>query len=164
MKHPRAAIATLTLSAAGFVGLVMHEGWSDVAIIPVKGDVPTVGPGLTKRPDGTPVQMGDSVTPPEGIKRSYAHISKDESVLKGCVKAPLYQWEYDTLVSHAYQYGPGKTCASEVVKLANLGRYEESCRAHLNWKMVAGKDCSIRANGCYGVWKRSQERMQQCLG
>lgn len=164
MKHPRIAIAALSLSAAGFVSLVAHEGYSDRAIIPIKGDRPTVGFGSTFRDDGTPVQMGDTITPPEAVKRSFAHIAKDESRLKQCVKAPLHQWEYDALVDHAYQYGATATCNSSIVRLINQERYAEACDAYLRWKYAAGLDCSIRSNGCYGAWLRSQERQRKCKG
>lgn len=172
MKHPRIAIAALSLSAAGFVSLVAHEGYSDRAIIPIKGDRPTVGFGSTFRDDGTPVQMGDTITPPKAVARSYAHIAKDESRLKQCVTAPLTQYEYDTLVDHAYQYGAAATCNSTIVKLTNAQRYEEACDAYLEWKYmkykIGGtwhkKDCSIRSNGCYGVWLRSIARQRKCKG
>jgi GH24 family phage-related lysozyme (muramidase) len=164
MKHPRIAIAALSLSAAGFVGLISHEGFTDRAIIPVKGDRPTVGFGSTFRDDGTPVQMGDTITAPRAVQRSFNHISKDESRLKQCVSAPLHQHEYDTLVDHAYQYGAAATCRSTVVRLTNQGKYAEACQAYLSWKFVAGRDCSVRSNGCYGVWLRSQERAKKCMG
>jgi lysozyme len=41
VRNPRIIVAALTLSAAGLVGLVSHEGYSDNAIIPVPGDVLT---------------------------------------------------------------------------------------------------------------------------
>lgn len=160
----RVAVAALSFSAAAFVGLVAHEGWTEKAVIPVKGDVPTLGPGLTKRPDGTPVQMGDTIKPIDGIQRSLAHIQRDESALKHCVKAPIFQREYDVLISHAYQYGAAATCNSTIVKRINAFDYAGACEAYLMWKMVAGRDCSIRSNGCYGVWLRSVERRDKCLG
>lgn len=161
---PRLAISAMSLSAAGLVGLLLHEGYTDRAVIPVKGDRPTVGFGSTFRDDGTPVQMGDTITPPQAVKRSYAHIAKDESRLKQCVTAPLYQHEYDALVDHAYQYGAAKTCASRIVRLTNQQRYAEACDAYLDWKYAAGRDCSIRSNNCYGVWLRSVERQKNCKG
>jgi lysozyme len=164
MRHPRIAIAALSLSAAGFVGLVAHEGFTDKAIIPVKGDRPTVGFGSTFRDDGSPVQMGDTITAPKAVQRSFAHIAQDESRLKQCITAPLAQHEYDTLVDHAYNYGAAATCRSTVVRLVNQGKYEEACQAYLSWRFVAGRDCSVRSNGCYGVWLRSQERVKKCQG
>jgi lysozyme len=163
MKHPRTAIGALSLSAAALVALITHEGWTERAVIPVKGDVPTVGPGLTKRPDGSPVQMGDTIKPVEGVQRSLAHIQKDEAGVKRCVTAPLSQSEYDLMVDFAYQYGPSALCNSSIVRLANAGDYAGSCKAYERFRFVAGRDCSVRSNGCYGVWLRSQERSATCM-
>ena len=143
--------------------MITHEGWTEKAVIPVKGDVPTVGPGLTKRADGSPVQMGDTIKPVEGIRRSYEHLAKDSETIKLCVRMPLYQAEFDILNEFAYQYGTQTTCTSSMVRHINAGRYVEACKAYELYKRVAGRDCSIRANGCYGVWTRSQERAKKCL-
>lgn len=159
----RIAIGALALSAAGLVGMWQHEGWTERAVIPVKGDVPTVGPGLTRREDGTPVQMGDTITPLDGARRSLAHIQRDERGLKACVTAPLHQAEYDLLVDHAYQYGVKATCASTVVRKVNAGDYAGACEAYLAWRFVAGRDCSLPGSGCRGVYLRSQARRDKCM-
>ncbi len=85
----RTPVAVMTLSAAALVGLLTHEGYTDRAIVPVQGDRPTVGFGSTFREDGSPVQMGDTITPPKAVARSYAHIARDERGIRGCVTAPL---------------------------------------------------------------------------
>jgi GH24 family phage-related lysozyme (muramidase) len=165
MTTKRNAIAALSLSAAALVGLLAHEGYSDRAIIPVAGDRPTVGFGSTLRDDGSPVRMGDKITPPKAVARSYAHIARDEAGIKACVTAPLTQGEYDTMVDFAYQYGVKTLCASSMVRLANEGRYAESCNAYLRYKFAAGYDCSTPGNKrCYGVWTRQLERQKKCLG
>jgi len=163
MKHPRTAIGTLSLSAAAFVALIAHEGYTDKAVIPVKGDRPTVGFGSTFRDDGSPVQMGDTITAPQAVKRSYEHLAKDANALKRCVTAPLYQAEFDILNDAAYQYGTAAICKSSMVRHINAGQYIEACKAYERFRFVAGRDCSIRSNGCYGVWTRSQERTRKCL-
>ncbi len=160
----RIGIASLALSAAALVALWDREGWTDTAVIPVKGDVPTVGPGLTKRPDGSPVQMGDRITPLEGAHRSLAHVQKDEAGVKACVTAPLSQVEYDTMVDFAYQYGVSTLCKSSIVREANAGRYAQSCDAYTLYRFVAGRDCSAPGSGCRGVWLRSQARRDKCMG
>ena len=43
----RRTVAGMTLSAAALVGILLHEGYTDRAVIPVKGDVPTIGFGTT---------------------------------------------------------------------------------------------------------------------
>ena len=165
MRHPvRIGIGALALSAAGLVGLITHESYTNRAIIPVAGDRPTVGFGSTFRDDGSPVKMGDTITPPKAVARTLAHIAKDEGKLRQCVTAPLSQVEYDLLVDHSYQYGAAATCSSNIIELTNAGRYAEACAAYLQWRFVKRRDCSVRSNGCYGVWTRSQERQAKCLG
>jgi GH24 family phage-related lysozyme (muramidase) len=165
MSKVRIAIAVLSLSAAGFLGIVAQEGYTERAVIPTKGDRPTVGFGSTFRDDGSPVQMGDKVTPPQAIKRTMAHIEKDERGIKRCVTAPLTQVEYDQMVDFSYQYGVATLCASRMVREANAGRYKESCAGYLRYKFAAKYDCSTPGNKrCPGVWKRSQERFNKCMG
>ena len=161
----RIAIASLTLSAAGLVALVSHEGFRDKAYIPVPGDRPTVGFGSTFNPDGTPVKMGDTATPQKALRMSLAHIGKDELQLKRCVTGPLSQPEYDILVDFAYWRGSGGACRSEVVKAINRGDYVASCSAYLSLdsRRATGKDCKDPANGCRGVWLRAQERHKKCM-
>lgn len=163
----RLVAAALTLSAAAFVGRMTHEGYTDQAVIPVKGDVPTVGFGMTKRPDGTPVRMGDRTSPVEALQRSLVHLQKDELGLKACLKVPLHQEEFDMLMDHAYQYGVARTCASSMVRLTNAGQYAQACEAYLEWRKITldGKlyDCSTPGNRiCAGVWKDAQKRHRVC--
>ncbi|MHB8981451.1 glycoside hydrolase family protein [Thiobacillus sp.] len=161
----RMPIAALALSAAGFAGIAVNEHYTERAIIPTKNDRPTVGLGSTFRDDGTPVRMGDTITPVKAIVRSINHIAKDEAGLKRCVTAPVSQAEYDVLVDFAYQYGVQKTCASSMVRNINAGKYVEACNAYTLYKYSGGFDCSVPNNKvCSGVWKRNLERHQRCLG
>lgn len=161
----RIAVTLLTLSAAGLVGIVSHEGYTDKAIVPVPGDRWTVGFGSTFNPDGTPVKMGDTVTPQRALRMSMAHIDKDEAGLKRCVTGQLSQTEYDILVDFAYWRGTGGTCRSEVVQHINAGRYADACAAYLNLdsRRATGKDCAQPGSGCRGVWLRAQERHKKCM-
>jgi lysozyme len=165
VNKARAVVAALSLSAAAFLGIIQQEGWTEQAIVPVKGDVPTVGPGLTKREDGSPVQLGDTIKPVDGVRRSLLHIQKDEAGIKRCVTAPLTQVEYDTMVDFAYQYGVQTLCNSTMAREANRGNYVASCAGYLLYKRVAGYDCSTPGNRrCPGVWTRSLKRYNACMG
>lgn len=168
MIHPRVVVAALSFSALGFAGLVGEEYFTREAVIPTKNDRPTVCFGMTYRPDGSPVKLGDKCEPVEGVKRSVAHIAKDEAGLKRCVTAPLSQVEYDILVDFAYQYGVPTACSSSMVRYANAGRYVDSCNAYTLYKRSGGYDCSTLINGkpnkrCWGVWERSLGRRDKCL-
>lgn len=165
MKNPKIVIAALSLSAAGFVGLLTHENYTQTAVIPIPGDRPTVGFGSTFDENGKPVKMGDTITPVKAVNRSLSHIQKDETRLKQCVTGPLSQQEYDVLVDFAYWRGVNGACRSEVVRHINAGKYADACAAYLNLdsRRAAGKDCAIAANKCRGVWLRAQERHNKCM-
>ncbi|RYF32071.1 MAG: lysozyme [Comamonadaceae bacterium] len=124
----------------------------------------TVGFGSTFREDGSPVRMGDTITPQQAVARTLAHIQKDERGIKACVTAPVHQAEYDTLLDFSYQYGVVATCSSSMVRNVNAGRYADACKSYLLYKFAAGYDCSTPGKcRCSGVWKRSQERHAACM-
>ena len=165
MSNQRTAFAGLVLSAAGLIGLVAHEGFTTNAVIPVPGDRPTMGFGSTFKEDGSPVKMGDTITPQKALRLTMTHIAKDELNLKRCVTGELNQKEYDTLVNFAYWRGSGGACRSEVVKAINQGDYIGACNAYLNLdsRKAAGRDCKEPGSGCRGVWLRAQERHKACM-
>lgn len=166
--QPRQKVGALVLSAAALVGLVMQEGWEPVAKVPTKNDRPTNGFGGTFNTDGSPVKLGDTITPVDALARTMHHVGKDEALIKQCVKAPLNQVEYDQFVDFAYQYGTATLCNSSMVRLANAGNYAAACEAYTRYRFAAGYDCSTLTNGqpnkrCWGVWTRSKERRDKCL-
>lgn len=121
----RIAIGALSLSAVGFVAITSDEGYTDHAVIPVPGDVPTLGFGTTGG-----VRMGDKITPPVAVRRAVADIGKKETAVRRCVHVPLTQGEYDAFVSLAYNIGETAFCDSTVVREANAERYASAC-AHI---------------------------------
>lgn len=159
----RLFVGALAFSAAGYGALISREGYTDKAVIPVKNDRPTVGFGSTFNPDGTPVKMGDTITPPKAVARSLAHIAKDEVGLKRCITAPLSQIEYDKLVDHTYQYGVAVTCKSGMVEHYNAGNYAQACEFYTKYKYSGGYDCSTPGNKiCSDVYRRSLDRRDAC--
>lgn len=158
LPEPRVLAAALTFSAAAFVGLLNREGYTDTAVIPVKGDVPTVGFGTTGG-----VKMGDKTTPVKAAIRALSDVQKFEGAVKQCVKVPLHQAEYDVYVDLAYNIGPGAFCGSTIVKRLNAGDYTGACDAILMWKRVAGFDCSTPGNKvCAGLWLDRQRSYAKC--
>lgn len=165
MNVPRTGLAALGLSAAALIGIAINEGYTDRAIIPTKGDVPTVGFGTTTRPDGSPVQLGDRTNPVEALERKARDLQRFEGALKSCVRVPLYQHEYDAYVDLAYNIGPGAFCGSTVVRRLNAMDYEGACDAILMWKRVCAQDCSAPGNRvCWGLWQRRLATHKKCLG
>jgi lysozyme len=148
----RKRIAALALSASALVGIAMHEGYTDKAIIPVPGDVPTLGFGTTEG-----VKMGDTITPPQALARALTDVQKFEGALKRCVKVPLAQNEYDAYVEFSYNVGSGAFCSSTLVKKLNAGDYEGACRELDRWVMFEGKPLP-------GLVKRRAQERALCEG
>ena len=157
----RKTVAALTLSAAALVGIVLHEGYTDRAVIPVKGDVPTIGFGTT-----TGVKLGDTTTPPKALARALTDLQQFEGALKTCVTVPLAQYEYDALVSFSYNVGGRAFCQSTLVRKLNAEDYAGACAELLRWRFFQGKDCALPTNAqlCGGLATRRQAEYRQCLG
>ena len=148
----RTKIAGLVLSAAGLIGIVSQEGYTDKAVIPVPGDVPTIGFGTTEG-----VKLGDKTTPQKALARALSDVSKYEGAVKQCVKAPLYQYEYDAAISISYNIGSSAFCGSSIVRKFNSGDYRGACDAFLLWNKVKGKPLP-------GLTKRREAERKICLG
>lgn len=149
---PRVLIAALALSAAGFVGIAQHEGYTDRAVIPVPGDVPTIGFGTTGG-----VKLGDSTTPPRALARALVDVNKFESGVKQCVHAPMYQYEYDAYVSLAYNIGSANFCGSTLVRKLNAGDYAGACAEISKWTKQGGRELQ-------GLVNRRAEERAKCEG
>lgn len=161
----RVAVAVLSLSAAALIGLVKHEGYTEKAVIPTKGDVPTVGFGSTRHEDGSRVKTGDTTTPVAALQKLYAHVSKEEAIFRASLPGvELTQGEYDLYMDWVYQYGTGAWQKSSMRRQLLQGQHRRACDALLQYRFVAGYDCSTPGNRrCMGVWTRQQERHRKCL-
>jgi lysozyme len=148
----RNQIGALALSASALVAIVLHEDYTDKAIIPVPGDVPTVGFGTT---DG--VKIGDKITPPQALARALTDINKFEGAIKRCVTVPLYPYEYDAYVSLSYNIGTTAFCGSTLVKRLNAQDYSGACDEILRWDKFKGKPLA-------GLTTRRKQENKQCLG
>ena len=147
----RLQLAGLSLSAAALVGIALSEGYTDRAIRPLPGDVPTIGFGTTEG-----VKMGDSITPPKALERKLRDVQKFEGALKQCVSVPLYQHEYDAYISLSYNIGSRAFCSSTLVKKLNAGDYAGACAEILRWDRFKGEQ--IR-----GLTVRREKEHKQCV-
>lgn len=152
MKHPRLAIASLSLSAATLVGIALHEGYRGDAYTPVKGDVATIGFGTTAG-----VKPGDKITPERALVRLLADASKFEQAVKRCAPVPMHPYEFSAYVSLTYNIGEGAFCRSTIAKRLNAGDYRGACEAILMWDKFKGKPLP-------GLTKRRQQEYRECMG
>jgi lysozyme len=165
----RVTVAALSLSAAAFIGIVSSEGYTDDAVVPVKGDVPTMGFGSTRKEDGSPVKPTDKITPVRAVRLAGQHLAKEEVIFRASLPGvALSQGEYDLYMDWLYQYGSGAWTKSSIRRELLEGDYAGACERLLDYRFVAGYDCSTTINGqrnkrCWGVWTRQQERHAKCL-
>lgn len=159
MKVPtsRVAVGSLVLAASTLVGLALHEGYTDRAIIPVPGDVPTKGFGTTRNPDGTPVKMGDTTTPVRALVDLMRDASKFEQAVKRCAPVPMHPYEFQAYVSFTYNVGESAFCNSTLVRKLKAGDYEGACKELLRWDKVKGVTIA-------GLTKRRQDEYKMCIG
>lgn len=161
----RIAAALLALSATGFATWQAHEGFAPEAMIPTKGDVPTLGYGSTRYEDGKPVKMGDTITRARAEVLALNLAQKDCSKMAATIPGVrLYQDEYDVYCDFTGQYGVGNWSASSMRRNLLAGDYVAACTSLLRYKFAAGYDCSTPGNKrCYGVWERQQKRYATCM-
>lgn len=148
----RRTLAGLALSASALVGILLHEGYSDKAYTPVKGDRLTIGFGSANG-----VKAGDTIKPPQAVARALDDVQRFEGALKQCVKVPLHQYEYDAYISLSYNIGSQAFCGSTLVKKLNAGDFDGACQQVLRWDRFKGKPLA-------GLTKRRQAEYQQCKG
>lgn len=162
MKWDKVVVATLSLSAVGFVGILQREDYREqVYPDPTYGwQVPTVGFGST----GPDIKKGDKIAVVPAIQRALVDANKFEGALKQCVTVPLSQPEYDVYVLFSYNVGSAGFCNSTIVKRLNAGDYVGACNAILLWNKSNGQDCSAPGNKtCSGLWKDRLKSNKACL-
>lgn len=178
------------LAVAVLLAWITAEGFSSSPIIPVRGDVPTIGHGATHYEDGTRVTMSD---PPitRARARELAANLLDQQYAQ-CVRDSLGdtlvhpEGEFATAVDFAGQYGCGAWRASSMRRDLVAGEYARACRGFLAYKFMTSPkplqgfaphqwardgrptrwrfDCSTPGNRvCLGVWTRQLARHADCM-
>ena len=160
----KVVVIGLTASAAFFTALIGFEGYKPKPYLDT-GKVATIGIGSTVYEDGTKVKMTDKpITQKRAIEISKAHVAKDEVAFRRSLNGvKLSQVEYDTFLDFTYNYGQANWNGSSMLRNLKQGKYVAACESLLKYKYVAKRDCSIRANNCYGVWTRQKWRYDQCM-
>ncbi|MGP5352513.1 glycoside hydrolase family protein [Pseudomonas helleri] len=161
----RLAVSVLTVSLAGFGAWKANEGYTDTAVIPTKGDVPTIGHGSTRYEDGTKVRLGDTITRPRAELLVRNLMTQDERQFAASLPGVrLHQEEFDLYMDFTGQYGIGNWRASSMRRDLLAGNYAQACNDLLKYRFAAGFDCSTPGNKrCAGAWSRQLERHAKCI-
>lgn len=144
----RVAVASLAISVCGLGFISKEEGTHQRAYLDSIG-VPTVCTGHTGN-----VNMSKWYTVAECEQLLRTDTDSAASQVRRLVKVPLYQHEFDALVSFCFNVGNGNCRSASLFKLLNNGDYNAVPGQLLRWRYAGGLDCKIRANNCYGVYLR----------
>ena len=161
----RIAVTVLSLSAAGFATWQASEGYTPVAVIPTKGDVPTIGHGSTRYEDGQPVRIGDTITPARAeVLARNLNSQAEKQFAASLPGVKLYQAEFDLYMDFVGQYGIGTWLKGSPRRDLLAGNYAQACHDLLKYRYAAGFDCSTPGNKrCWGVWDRQLKRHAKCM-
>jgi lysozyme len=168
LAKTRIAIAVIPLLASALVFTAKNEGYTDEAVIPVKGDRWTKGFGDTQGEDGKGVKEGDVTNPVRAIIQLHSQMENVYvKAVKRCIKVPTTLNEANSLFDASVNAGPGGVCR-DLAPIWNKAKSEEdyrgACEAFIGWReTVKGKSCRDRANNCYGLVKRRQYQRNLCL-
>lgn len=148
--------ALLTLSASGLIFLASQESYSPVPYKDSKGVI-TNGFGNAS------ITPNQKVTVEKALSDLQQNTSLTGKAVSSCIKSPITQNQYDAFVSFAYNVGINAFCKSTMVKKANAGDLTGACMEFDRWTFVNGKDCKIKSNNCYGIYKRREAEKKLCL-
>lgn len=149
----RLATGMLSLMAATLVSIAGYESYTDQAVIPVPGDVPTLGHGTTHHADGTPVRLGERTTPTRALVDLLRDASKAEQAVKRCAPVPMHPWEFSAYVSLTYNVGEGAFCSSTIPIKLQAGQYAAACTSILDFNKM--RDCTKPK-----IWNAKKQRWE----
>lgn len=127
----------------------------------------TICKGLTMI-DGKPVTQGMKLSKEECArhdrKELQATLDELQRIVAPTVWAGLSEPAKAGIASFCtYNIGASKCRNSTFLRLLNEGRRNEACAQITNWIRDGGKDCRVRANGCFGQIERRQQEDELCL-
>lgn len=155
----RTMIASIGATAAAVALIAQFEGYSGRAYDDGVG-VQTIGFGSTRKPDGTPVRPGDTVTPQRAVVMLANDADQHAQELAACIgDVPLYRHEWDAFVSWAYNVGSAAACKSTLVKKLkqNPPDYAGACAELLKWTKAGGRELP-------GLVARRRAEYRLCMG
>lgn len=156
---PRLPAYLLVVSAVTLGSLASFEGYRSRAYDDGVG-VQTVGFGSTRRDDGSPVRVGDTITPERAVIRLAQDAHEIGLQISACIGlVPLAQHEFDAFASLAYNIGSTAFCRSSLVKKLKQDPpdYAGACAEILRWTHAGGKELP-------GLVKRRQAEYLMCMG
>jgi lysozyme len=164
-----AAVLALCIATTG-----PEEGQTNKAVIPIPGDPWTICKGHTAG-----VHEGDVKTNPECEALFSEDMLGEIEFLQTVIKVPVTLPVIASQADQSFNTGHYAYAHSTMLKKLNAGDVKGACEQFRRWtkeKVPAGDsrdirdgvkdgwaDCSIRANGCYGIYQRRERMRKLCL-
>ena len=168
----RVAVGSIFLAASTLVGIAVHESYVGEAMIPVPGDVPTLGFGETKG-----VKMGDKTTPVRALVQLLESTEGYADGVRKCLDGSfLHPYEFNAYVSLAYNIGTSRFCNSSIPTKVKAQQYKEACDTIMEFTCGPATQATRAKPGqpCYhktrplrqlrGLVNRRKEEHALCLG
>lgn len=132
--------------------------------------------------DTNDIDSAHKYTPQECQDRLVSQLEAHNAGLLKCMPglADAPEAVHAGILDTGYNVGVGAVCGSSIRTKINAKNYAAACQTILDFhsvflwktKTVEGKtirvkeelDCRVRANNCYGVWKRRQWANAMCTG
>lgn len=102
-------------------------------------NIPTIGWGTIRYPDGKEVRLGDVRTELQCSEYLAYEVSTKSAAVEKLVKVPLTQSMFDALVSFTYNVGAGAFAESTLLRMLNDGNYEAAGQQLLVWNKGGGR-------------------------
>lgn len=115
----------------------LENGSASAYLDPV--NIPTIGWGTIKYPDGAAVRLGDIRTEEQCTSYLIHEVEGKAAAVTKLVKTPLTQSMFDALVSFAYNVGVGALSDSTLLRMLNAGNYEAAGQQLLVWNKGGGR-------------------------
>lgn len=123
----------MKIGAKGIALIKGFEGFKAAAYLDT-GGVPTIGYGTTKG-----VKLGQTITEAKAEACLKRDVAEAEAAVNGAVKVALTQDQFDALVCFTYNVGAANFRSSTLLKLLNVGKYDQVAAQLLRWNKVNGK-------------------------
>lgn len=125
----------LTISPAGIALIKKWEGWYPKAYKDPVG-VWTIGWGTT----GVEARPGRTITKKQGEEFLRRDLEDEQENVRRLVKVPLTQYQFDALVSFAYNAGSGNLSSSTLLRLLNRGNYTGAAGQFIRWNKARSRE------------------------
>ncbi|WAX24063.1 putative lysozyme [Xanthomonas phage P4] len=134
-----------------------HEGVRYAAYLDT-GRVPTICYGHTKG-----VAMGMTATKAQCDKWLIEDLQIAQQGVRKHLKAPVNRNQIDAYTDFVFNVGEKAFADSTMLRKANAGDREGSCKEFLRWVYVGKLDCRLSSSRCSGIPKRRDAEFALCL-